>query len=309
MRQIGSLPSERAARRFAAYLTTLLIDVEAELEGDAWVIWVRDEDRVDAARDELQKFLAEPDAARYEAAGAIADRLRRKTEERQREAAANTVDMSRRWARGRTRRHPLVSVLTILCVSLYILLFWNEGGSPLLTDLTFGRYEPLKPYPVNGWEQIAQGEIWRLVTPALLHFSIGHLLFNMLALRYLGGMIEQARGTPRFGMLCLFLAIGSNVAQYTWTRSPEFGGISGVIFGLFGYAWMMSIYRPQEGMNLSAETVIVTMAFFVLCMLRDTRLFGPFLSSILPPIANACHAGGLVLGIACGFIGSHLRAE
>ncbi len=50
MRQVGSLPDQREAERFAAYLVTQGIDAHAEQDTHDWAVWVRDEDRLDQAR-------------------------------------------------------------------------------------------------------------------------------------------------------------------------------------------------------------------------------------------------------------------
>ena len=54
---------------------------------------------------------------------------------------------------------------------------------------------------------VSNGDWWRLVTAMFLHGSILHLGFNMLALYWLGTIIEQALGTPRF--LLVYFVSGS----------------------------------------------------------------------------------------------------
>jgi GlpG protein len=67
-----------------------------------------------------------------------------------------------------------------------------------------------------------------------LHFSPLHLLFNMMWLKDLGGVIEVRRGRWRYLGLVLLIAGISNLAQGI-VSGPFFGGMSGVVFGLFGY--------------------------------------------------------------------------
>ncbi|HLF90392.1 MAG TPA: rhomboid family intramembrane serine protease, partial [Anaerolineales bacterium] len=45
---------------------------------------------------------------------------------------------------------------------------------------------------------IAQGQLWRLFTPILLHGGILHIAFNMYALRVLGPGLEHHYGHVRF---------------------------------------------------------------------------------------------------------------
>ena len=49
MRQVGSLPDQRDAERFAAYLVTQGIEAHAEQDSRDWAVWVRDEDQLDQA--------------------------------------------------------------------------------------------------------------------------------------------------------------------------------------------------------------------------------------------------------------------
>ena len=46
MRQVGTLPSETQARRFAVWLVAQRIEAHAEQEQSGWVVWVRDEDQL-----------------------------------------------------------------------------------------------------------------------------------------------------------------------------------------------------------------------------------------------------------------------
>jgi hypothetical protein len=70
------LPSESQARKFVDYALTLDIRSKAEADGDAWAVWVYDEDRVPQAKEELGTFRENPDAEKYVEARSAADALR-----------------------------------------------------------------------------------------------------------------------------------------------------------------------------------------------------------------------------------------
>lgn len=131
-------------------------------------------------------------------------------------------------------------------------------------------------------------EYWRLVTPAVIHLSLLHLLMNMSALVVLGKWIEYVRGTRRFVCLCLILAVTSNLVQFFWA-GPGFGGFSGVLLGLVGYAWMKGVTQPQQGIALRHEAVMFCFIWQAVCI-----------SGLLGPIANAAHTGGFIFGILIG---------
>jgi GlpG protein len=143
---------------------------------------------------------------------------------------------------------------------------------------------------ISFWlDQFRHGEFWRLFTPMFLHWDPLHLIFNLFWLRDLGGMIETRRGSWRMLGLVLAAALISNFAQFAWTLPgvDNFGGMSGVVYALFGYVWIKNRYQPSMGLNISKETSLIMIAWLFLCM---TGLVGP--------IANTAHVAGLIVGAA-----------
>jgi GlpG protein len=135
--------------------------------------------------------------------------------------------------------------------------------------------------------------VWRLVTPIFLHFGILHLLFNMYMLYDFGRLVEGRRGTLRFGLLVLVIAALSNYGQFYFMfldrTYPSFGGMSGVIYGLFGYAWMKSRYEPTAEIFVHPNTVVLLIIWFILCLV-----------GVIPNVANWAHGVGLAVGMAIG---------
>jgi rhomboid family GlyGly-CTERM serine protease len=77
------------------------------------------------------------------------------------------------------------------------------------------------------------GEIWRLVTGNLVHFSPSHFLYDVVPLFVAGAVIEM-RGSRRFAMLCL--ASAATIGATVYVGSPElsvFGGLSGIVMAAF----------------------------------------------------------------------------
>jgi GlpG protein len=70
---------------------------------------------------------------------------------------------------------------------------------------------------------------------------------------------------------------------------PFFGGMSGVDYALFGYAWMKTRYDPTPGLFLPRETVLMGLIWLVVCL---TGLAGN--------IANTAHFVGLGVGVIAG---------
>ena len=143
-------------------------------------------------------------------------------------------------------------------------------------------------YRFSDLTEIRHGQVWRLISPILIHFGIMHILFNVLMLRDLGSLIEVRRGMLLMGALVLVSAIVSNLAQYWWS-GPGFGGLSGVVYALFGYAWMQSRLFPQRNIQIHPDTVFIMLAWLVLCM-----------TGWVGDIANTAHVVGLLVGMAIG---------
>lgn len=135
---------------------------------------------------------------------------------------------------------------------------------------------------------VSSGEVWRFVTPAFIHLSLIHIIFNLMAFRNLGSAIEYTRGTTRFVTLCLLLAIASAVVQILWS-GPRFGGISGVIFGLVGYIWVKGKTRPKHGLGMTSRGIVFAFFWLFLCM-----------AGVFGNIANGAHVGGFVAGMVLG---------
>ena len=112
------------------------------------------------------------------------------------------------------------------------------------------------------------------------------MLFNLWALWDLGHLVERRAGPGRMLLLVLGLALVSNVGQYL-AHGPRFGGMSGAIYGLLGYAWMMGRYRPEAGIGIHPQAVFLMLVWFFICLS----------GSLGVPVANTAHGVGLVAGI------------
>lgn len=316
MRQVGIISNEGDAQRFAAHLVADGIDALAEPEQGVFAIWVRDENQLETAKTELARFLSDPGDARYQdAERSAADR--RREEQRQRDKArGNVVQMRGRWGRGAAaRRSPLVITLILLSVFVGISSNFGRTPEPVMNQLTFcwpmlvdadGQFEP-----GSGWQQIKQGQLWRVITPIFIHFGLPHLIFNMFALYAFGTQIEDKRGTWRLGLLVLAIAILSNTAQYVFGGNPYFGGMSGVCYGLFGFVWMRMLFDSNSRMYVSGFNIVIMVAWLFLCIAHELPSFRTTVGDYLDgkSVANVAHGVGLVLGMAIGYAPIAFRAK
>jgi len=153
-----------------------------------------------------------------------------------------------------------------------------------------------------GFVDVRSGQVWRLVTPIFLHSDLLHLLFNMWWLLDFGTMLEHRTGSWQFLGLVLLSAALSNAAQLQWGGSPLFGGMSGVVYALFGYLWIRGKQDPGFGVALPPQ---LAGFFLVWWALGVTGV----LDALVGPIANYCHSGGLAVGAGWGYLASRRRAR
>lgn len=106
---------------------------------------------------------------------------------------------------------------------------------------------------------ILAGEFWRLLTPALLHSSLIHLMFNMYALSILGRQIEPFYGKWRFLLLYLIGAFGGNVLSFVLSRFNSLGA-STAIFGLLA-AEAVFIWQNRKVFGRQSQSILMNLAF------------------------------------------------
>lgn len=181
---------------------------------------------------------------------------------------------------------------TIMGITIFIFILQQGTQFLMGTDLP-----ALYGMKVNEW--IAEGELWRLFTPMLLHGSLLHILFNMYALRALGPALEQHYGHGRFLALYILAGFAGNVASLALSANPSLGA-STSLFGLFG-AEGVFLYQNKDLFGERAQAglrQILTLAVINL------------LIGLTPGIDNWGHVGGLVGGtLFAWFAGPLLKVE
>jgi len=301
MRRIGTISQKEDAERFRDYLLTQKTQSQVEAAGDEWAIWVHDEDKVEPSKDELQHYLDNPHDGRYQKAIVEADRIRHEKVKEAVAARKKQVNLSERWKRPLVRQIPVTFALVVISVIVFLGTQFGENLEAFGGQITIvpgmqksGEYTRF-PSDFRQLPGITDGEIWRLFTPAFLHFGPFHLLMNMYMLALLGGRIERIRGSRTMFALFLITAAVGNLAQL-YFKGPAFGGMSGVNTGLFGYMWIKGQMEPESGLLLPPNFVFLMIAYLLVAT------FG-----IFGPIANWAHFGGLAAGMAVAAGGTWWR--
>ncbi|WP_163936451.1 rhomboid family intramembrane serine protease GlpG [Paraferrimonas sp. SM1919] len=184
------------------------------------------------------------------------------------------------WQRIKAGAGPLTLLIMMLCSAIFASAFIGLGNSV---------YGVLSFYQDLGSANFT--EFWRFFTPSLLHFSLLHLLGNLIWWWLIGGLIERRLGSKELLMLLLAAGVVPCILQYL-LEGPNFGGLSGVVYGLFGYVWVLGRMAPQLGITIPNSYLMFMIGWMLLGFMEVLGL----------NMANYAHLGGLLVGVLQGWL-------
>jgi membrane associated rhomboid family serine protease len=179
---------------------------------------------------------------------------------------ARTIRQPRTRFGGRERSG--APVVTYALIAINVLVF--------IVQMAAGNLEKqLSLWP----PAVADGQLYRLVTSAFLHYGATHLLLNMWALYVVGPPLESWLGRLRFGALYALSGLGGSVLVYLLTTNSATAGASGAIFGLFGATFVVG-KRLALDVRWVVVVIVINLVF----------------TFVAPAISWQGHLGGLVTG-------------
>jgi membrane associated rhomboid family serine protease len=132
---------------------------------------------------------------------------------------------------------------------------------------------------------VEQGDWWRLLTAAFLHYGPVHLILNMVGLYWFGSLLEERIGAARYLMLYLVSGLAGSAGALLWSNgflTPTVGA-SGAIFGILGAGLVLERQRDYVFGGSAMGVIVIN---FVLTF-------------SISSISKGGHIGGLVGGILC----------
>jgi membrane associated rhomboid family serine protease len=132
---------------------------------------------------------------------------------------------------------------------------------------------------------LEQGEWWRLVTAAFLHYGPVHLILNMVALYWFGSLLEKRIGSGRYLLLYLVSGLAGSAGSLLWSngfQTPTVGA-SGAIFGILGAGLVLERQRDYVFGGSALGVIVINFVF----------------TFSISGISKGGHIGGLVGGILC----------
>lgn len=175
---------------------------------------------------------------------------------------------------ARLKHYPATGAVGILTI-LVTLVHWyghryGYGIAPLVMN-----------------DEALRGEPWRLVTSALPHGGILHIVFNLYWLWVFGTIIEESFGWLRTTGIILLFAVGSAAAEFAVFRGGI--GLSGVVYGMFGFLWILGKRDLRFFAVVDRPTIHLFIIWFFVCIVLTV-------ADILR-IANVAHGVGWILGM------------
>lgn len=263
---------EAIARLLTDYLVSQGIAVELVSVPDPnpFQVFVLDPQHWERAVEIKNQFLANPGDRRYQANAW---------------ETGHQLSQPLSFSKGFANWLPLIRNFPVtifpIIASLLVYLALNIQGMPVFQAFQF-----------QPWEQlVASGQWWRLWTPAILHFSVIHIVFNLLWWWVLGRVLENRFGHMFLILFFMMTALVSNYAQYLMAGSG-FGGLSGVVYALFGFVWWIGWLKPQWGIRLPNSLIGFMLIWLVL----------GYVDVLWVSMANTAHTVGLVSGCAIALL-------
>ena len=187
----------------------------------------------------------------------------------------------------------------IIATAIFLTLFTNFGNHGSLESFLFIKPSFGSIYSSLEHTYLINNEWWRLITPTFLHFSITHLAFNSLWIYILGSKIERMDGRALFVMVFVLTSVLSNAGQLLWSQQYMFGGLSGAVYGLLGYCFILDLDKKRSRYNLPEALYLFMFIWLLVGFTGILNIFG------FGNIANTAHLVGMIAGFIIGLIAKY----
>ena len=260
---LAQLDNIRAAQGFIDYLKTQRIDAQLVKGQEKQAAILVDETHFEQAHVLWLEFDQDPNQEKYLAASwdtGVSNALF--------EYSGSSLNIKQRF----NALSWFNQSITVISIIIYI-IFMFGGFETLFAVLQFKANNPIN---------------W--ITPAIVHFSAIHIIFNLMWWMQLGDQIEKSLGKINLLVIFLLSAVVSNWAQYLFV-GPNFGGLSGVVYALLGFCWIYAWLKPNAGITM-AKPIVGFMLVWMLLGFADVLFVG---------MANWAHLFGLLTGMVLAF--------
>lgn len=178
----------RLAQAFSDYLTLLNIANVIDHDNFSYQLTLNDSSQYEKAQAELALFLENPNQEKYLSASWDSGN----TDTPRSELAYGNSNFMRNFV-----QHAGLLTHSVFAFCVLIFALTSLGlFQPMQSGLAFFTSQPFD-----------FSQSWRFITPAFLHFSALHIVFNLLWWWQLAGIVEKQQGKQRLLILFLFTAV------------------------------------------------------------------------------------------------------
>ncbi len=186
------------------------------------------------------------------------------------------------WAFHRATKGLLVAILAMTVLLLLVRSVSRTAHVALVRALA------LDPYAV-----IEEFKLWQLVTGALLHGGLFHLLFNALGLWFFGRTVEDRLGPRRMLLFCLGATLCASFAYIAWSLARQtvtpMLGFSGALMGILV---LVAVWYPNTSVLLFFVIPVRLWVLVVVLIGMDVLMTLQADSDV----AHTAHLGGALFG-------------
>ena len=138
---------------------------------------------------------------------------------------------------------------------------------------------------------------YQLFTYMFAHGGLFHIFFNMMALAFLGPVLETFWGSKRFLTFYLITGIGAavfNIAMGFFVPNAAFGAMIGASGAVYGVLTAFGILFPDMELQLLFPPIPVKAKYLVL-VLGGIAVFSGLRGRAGDNVAHFAHLGGIVV--------------
>ena len=185
---------------------------------------------------------------------------------------------------GFSSRRGNIVTLTLIGINVFVYLAeLAAGGSASGTNNWIYDHGVLianAQYADGSLAGVSNGEWWRLISAAFLHYGPLHLGMNMLSLYFVGSVLEQVVGRWRYVLLYFVAGVAGSAGALLVTPNSPTAGASGAIFGVLGALLVLERRGTISSGGQILGLIVLNLVF----------------TFAIPGISIGGHVGGLVGG-------------
>ncbi len=322
MRKLHTFEQELDANRFTAVLTVNQVEAQVLRSNDnQWDLWIIDEDALSQAGKLLGEYQSNPDSPQIQMALAKAKKIQQQLKQAKAERIkqAKKIEVRTQFRdphhmmAAMQRKDTLTRKIILLCAIVF--------GASLVFQSQDGSQENFVRNALEAqFQQISQGQIWRLITPVFVHgtgqeflFDFLHIFFNMYWMYWLGTRLEIQFGLKTYLGLFLIAGVASILVPLLTPETGLLGirglgggsvvGMSGVVYGVIGFGWCKMKMKPSVGMLITPFVLMLSIGWMLLGIVSASSSQGVgYISSI----SHLAHLVGLLTGAMYAFVHTKL---